>query len=394
MRILEYQVTAEEAGKTVKQLLQSRAGFGKKQISRLKFRPDGLRLNGEQCRTSRILKEGDVLLVRLDSVGKTVRDRAAFSEDGPHQEEGTSFQNETGAEGCFEEPPAPCIPAILYEDRDLLAVYKPGGISLHPGPGHSRDTLWNQIITLQEMRGEIWTPRIIGRLDRDTSGIILLAKTTEAAAAMARQRQTGALKKIYYAETEGIFPGKSGIIDLPLEKDPASLNRMRIAETAESKSAEGVQKQSVRCGNSENAQKRSERSLFTEDTQKRSARSSSTEKVLKAVTHYRVLRERNGKSILEIELEQGRTHQIRVHMAAIGHPLAGDVLYHPDLQQVECFRERSEEPGKPTGLHTDAGEERELHLHAGRMRFQTPFTGKYVEITAPLPGWLKGEKEQ
>lgn len=251
-------------------------------------------LNGVQCRSSRILQTGDVFQIRLDAEGKARRVR----------------------EECDREL------QILYEDEDLLAVFKPGGIPVHPGHGHSRDTLWNQIISLQEKREESWTPRIIGRLDRDTSGIILLARTTEAAAAMGRQRERQCLRKLYLAEAEGLFEMKEGWIDRPIEKDPAHLNRMKTGEGG-----------------------------------------------LPARTHYRVLAEYQGNSILELELEQGRTHQIRVHLAAEGHPLLGDRIYN----------KRAKEEGA------------ELHLHAELLEFDSPFTGKAVTVKAPMPSWIPEE---
>lgn len=301
MRILEYRITGPEDGWSVEYYLRNRLGFGKKQISRLKFREYGLQLNGCQCRTTDILKEGDRFCLRLDEEGKSGRIR----------------------ETAREEDSSDSLLTVLYEDADVLAVYKPGGTAVHPSHGHSRDTLWNQIVSLQRKRGEDWTPRIIGRLDKDTSGIILFAKTTEAAAALAGQRERKVLRKVYVADAEGAFSEKEGKIDLAIEKDPDYLNRMRIGK-------EG----------------------------------------LPACTHYRLLREHAGNSILRLELDQGRTHQIRVHLSAIGHPVVGDPIYHPDYE------------GK-TGPA-------ELHLHAAKLCFVSPFTGKEIVIKAPLPKWLEG----
>lgn len=307
MRILEFTITEQEEGWSVEQFLKKRLQFGKKQISRLKFREDGLRLNGCQCRSSHVLKRGDFLCLCLDEQGKAGRPRETFQERLPagNYSESEKLQKE--------------LPMILYEDEDLLAVYKPGDMPVHPSHGHYRDTLWNQIISLQKERTEWWTPRIIGRLDRATSGIVLLAKTTEAAAIMADQREKKLLRKKYFAEAEGIFKDKEGVIDFSLEKDPGYLNRMRICE-----------------------------------------------KGLTARTHYRVLKEREGRSLLCLELEQGRTHQIRVHLSSVGHPLLGDVIYK------------------------EGAGEGNLHLHAGWLCFIQPFTGKKIEINAPLPKWLEG----
>lgn len=332
MRILEFFISEEEAGCSVEAFLKKRLKFEKRQISRLKFRQGGMVLNGKQCRSKQKLQAGDCLQIRLDEEGKLRRSREVYS--------GTAAPEQAFPVHGEDESIAPeQVLKVLYEDEDVLAVYKPGGIAVHPSHGHGRDTLWNQVISYQNERGECWTPRLIGRLDKDTSGIILLAKTTEAAAALAVQREKKELKKIYYAEAEGLFSESEGWIDRPMEKDPAYLNRMRISQTG-----------------------------------------------MPARTHYQLLqikeegdeevsflqlkseggRPQRISSILELELEQGRTHQIRLHLSSIGHPLVGDPIYNPTCK---------------TSL---------LHLHAGKMQWNSPFTGETITITAPLPEWLKG----
>ncbi len=330
MRILEYTITAAEEGWTVEQFLKARLQFTKKQISRLKFRENGLCLNSERCRVSAQVSSGDRLSIGLDEEGKAKREREVYlrAVDSVDADPGNADSgNADSGNADSRDKDSSCsgssniFPQILYEDADLLVVYKPGGLAVHPSHGHSRDTLWNQVLTLQMARKESWTPRIIGRLDLATSGIVLFAKTTEAAAGLTRQREAHLLKKTYYAEAEGIFVKKQGTIDRPIEKDPDFLNRMRTGE-------EG----------------------------------------LPAETRYRVLKETEGKSLLEVELKQGRTHQIRVHMAAAGHPLTGDSIYHPEGAKGEA----------------------ELHLHAGRLEFQTVFEGETVKIESPDPAWLQG----
>lgn len=294
MRVLKYTVSLSEEGWSVEQFLRIKLRFSKKQISRLKFRENGILLNGTQCRTTGLLKTGDILGITLDETGKRRRNL-----DGCELSEAGNMQ-------------------LLYEDEDLLAVYKPGGIPVHPSHGHGRDSLWNQVVTLEEQRGESWTPRILGRLDKDTSGIILFAKTTEAAAALATQREKKLLNKEYVALAEGRFSKKEDWIDAPIEKDPDYLNRMRVGP-----------------------------------------------KGLSARTHYRVLAEEEDRSLLLLELEQGRTHQIRVHLASKGHPLVGDCIYNP------------------------VGNADKLHLCAWRLHFQKPFTGELIEITLPFPEWAE-----
>lgn len=297
MRVLEYDITEEEAGWKVEHFLKERLSFSKKQISRLKFRQGGLMLNGKQCRSCDLLKPGDCLAVGLDEAGKQRREQEEYRNSRPD-----------------------LLPAVLYEDADVVALWKPGGIAVHPSHGHGQDTLWNYLISRQRERGESWTPRIIGRLDLDTSGIILAAKTTEAAAALAAQREKKILRKEYLALAEGIFEEKKGVIDACIEKDPGFLNRMRVSDRGQP-----------------------------------------------ARTHYRVLREEEGRTLLLLELEQGRTHQIRVHLASKGHPVAGDPIYNPGRREGEM-----------------------LHLHAWKLQFQKPFTGTKIEISAPLPAWCEG----
>lgn len=297
MRILEYRIGENEDCRNVESFLRERLHFSKKQISRLKFREGGMTLNGVQCRSTDALKKGDHLQILLDEIGK-------------RRSEPENYEASIG----IEEP------SLLYEDEDLLAVCKPGGMAAHPSHGHYRDSLWNWILSYQEIKGENWTPRLIGRLDKDTSGIVLLAKSTEAAAELAAQREKKLLRKTYLALAEGSFPETEGVIDAPIEKDDRFLNRMKTGPDG-----------------------------------------------LPARTFYSVLRETDRGSLLKVELEHGRTHQIRLHLSSIGHPLAGDPVYNEGRKENE-----------------------ELHLHAWQLEFNRPFTGEQLIIEAPLPDWCEG----
>lgn len=297
-RVIKILIEGEGAGQSVEKFLRQRLGLSRKQISRLKFREDGIRVNGVRQRVSGILQPQDTLELKLGTGfggGKSGRVAACT---------GTGRLN------------------ILYEDRDLLAVVKPAGIVCHPSHGHYRDTLSNQAAAYLEARGEAGVIRLVGRLDKDTSGIVVFAKNQETAAAMARQREAGKMQKIYLALVEGCPPEKEGTAAEPLARDRDHLMKMRVSPDGKP-----------------------------------------------ARTYYRVLKIRGeGKtrrSLLLLTLEQGRTHQIRVHMAHMGCPLAGDPLY-----------------GR-------GGREDRAMLHAWKLRMTHPFSGEGIELEAELPEWAE-----
>ena len=224
-------------------------------------------------------------------------------------------------------PPAPtglmpeAIPVkILYEDDDLLVIDKPAGLTVHPAPGHPSHTLVNAVLShLNEIEddGEATRPGIVHRLDKDTSGVMLVAKNNVALANLADQFKSRSVKKVYLTLVTGILKPERGVIEAPIGRD--SGDRKKMAVTGESRG--------------------------------RAAR-----------TNYRVLRYVGKNSFLEITPETGRTHQIRVHLAAIGYPVFGDITY-----------------GKKSVLLN------RQFLHAHRLGFFLPSTGKFVEFESPLP---------
>ncbi|MEX2247526.1 MAG: RluA family pseudouridine synthase [Dehalococcoidia bacterium] len=213
--------------------------------------------------------------------------------------------------------PEPIALDVIYEDADLLSVNKPPGMTVHPAPGHPRSTLVNAILAhcddLSGVGGAL-RPGIVHRLDKDTSGVILVAKSDAAHQALARQLKARTVEKTYLALVEGTPKPPQGVIDAPIARHPRDRQRMTVAEGGR-----------------------------------------------EAATAYRVIERFRGYSLVEVHPRTGRTHQIRVHLAAISHPIVGDVKY-----------------GRPSDL---VGRQ---FLHAWRIAFVHPRTGERVELEAPL----------
>ena len=211
---------------------------------------------------------------------------------------------------------------ILYEDDELLVVNKPKGMVVHPAPGHEDGTLVNALLhhcgdSLSGIGG-VRRPGIVHRLDKDTSGLMLAAKTDRAHASLAAQLSDHSLHRVYAALLIGAPKQDEGTVDLPIGRHPTDRKKMAV-------SAKGGRE---------------------------------------AVTHYRVLERFTGFSHVECVLETGRTHQIRVHMAALGHPVAGDPLY-----------------GGKCALSLTS-----QCLHAKEICFRHPVTGEDMRFECPLPG--------
>lgn len=253
-----YLTGCEDEGKTVGEVLRT-AGFSKKEISRQKFMPGGILLDGEQCRVTCRVHKGQTVTLMLRG-------------------------RETGSRGA--EVPGRFPLQICYEDEDLIVVNKPTGLACHLGRGHYEDNMGSilQSLRAEDIDGQVNTVRLIGRLDKDTSGLVVLAKNRVAAARLWKQRDDGTFVKYYQAFVHGHMQTKCGAVKVPVMKIPGEKNKMQADEQG-----------------------------------------------LPAVTHYRVLRETQlfgeAASLLECVLDTGRTHQIRVHMAYEGHSLFGDSLY-------------------------------------------------------------------
>ena len=210
--------------------------------------------------------------------------------------------------------------SLVYDDEDLCVVDKPAGMATHPAPGSMRGTLVNALLGALGPLPAVNTalrPGIVHRLDRDTSGLLVVAKSERAMRALAKAIAARRIKRYYHAVVWGIPANPRGAIDAPLARD------------------------------------RARRTMFAVS---RSGR--------RAVTHYRVVEQLGACALLEIELETGRTHQIRVHCAAIGHPVVGDRVYGA---------------GRP-----DLGMPRQA-LHAAKLEFEHPVTGRALSFTSPWP---------
>lgn len=220
---------------------------------------------------------------------------------------------------------------ILYEDQDILVVNKPKGMVVHPAPGHYTGTLVNAIMyhckdNLSGING-VMRPGIVHRIDMDTTGSLLICKNDRAHQALAKQLKEHSITRKYHAIVHGRLKEDEGTIDKPIGRHPIDRKKM-----------------SVHCTNGR-----------------------------EAVTYYRVLKRFQQFTYIECQLETGRTHQIRVHMSSIGHPILGDQVYGP----AKC-------PYKLQGQT----------LHAKVLGITHPTTGKYMEFDAPLPDYFQGLLEK
>lgn len=214
---------------------------------------------------------------------------------------------------------------IVYEDEDLLVVNKPKGMVVHPAPGNYDKTLVNALLyhcgdSLSGINGVI-RPGIVHRIDKDTSGLLIVAKNDFAHQNLAAQIKEHSFTREYEAIVYGHLREESGTVEAPLGRHPNDRKKMTVTEK-----------------NSRHA-----------------------------ITHYQVLEELTGFSYVRLRLETGRTHQIRVHMAYLGHPVAGDVVYGPKK------------------VITSLGGQ---CLHARTIGFRHPRDGRYIELTSPLPPYF------
>ena len=226
-------------------------------------------------------------------------------------------------------PTAEPIPlAIIYEDKDILVIDKPAGLVVHPSPGHTSHTLVNAILAhcpSLATSEDLTRPGIVHRLDKDTSGLMIIAKNDYARQYLVNQFKSHAVTKGYLVLVKGRPSPEQGAIEAPIGRDPHNRKRMAITETGK-----------------------------------------------EASTQYKVKEYLNGYTLLEVAPRTGRTHQIRVHLSAIGYPVVGDPIY-----------------GTKRRLEAKALCLKRQFIHAYRLGFRLPSTNEYREFTCPLPADLK-----
>ncbi|MGH4120053.1 RluA family pseudouridine synthase [Clostridium sp.] len=213
---------------------------------------------------------------------------------------------------------------VIYEDSDVIVINKPQDMVVHPAPGNYTGTLVNALLNhckdLSGING-ILRPGIVHRIDKDTSGALVVAKNDNAHNCLADQFKEHSAKRSYVALVEGIIKSDEGIIDKPIARNPTDRIKMGVVESGK-----------------------------------------------RAVTHYSVIERFESHTLVECNLETGRTHQIRVHMAKIGHPLVGDLVYGYKKQRFNLKGQA---------------------LHAKMLGFIHPTTKKYIEFISPLPDYFE-----
>ena len=262
---------------------------------------------------------------RLISEGRLTSDGRALRARDPARP-GTTLELDVPESRPDELLPEPIPLDIVYQDDDVIVVDKPAGLVTHPGPGHRSGTLVNALLALDAGAGGLATvagverPGIVHRLDRDTSGLLVVARNDAAQVSLQAQLKARRVNKTYLTLVGGVVAAQLGRIEKPIGRDPR--NRQRRAVVADGKAA---------------------------------------------TTGYRVRERFNAWTMLEVDLVTGRTHQIRVHLASIGHAVAGDPVYATGSTRRG-----------PDGLER-------LFLHAWKLEFLSPRSGRLVRAEAPLP---------
>ena len=264
-------------------------------------------------------------------IQKLIKDEEVFVDSKPVK---ANYKVKADDEVTFELPdsvepdiePENIPLEILYEDDTVIVVNKPKGMVVHPAAGHYSGTLVNALMyhckdSLSGING-VMRPGIVHRIDMNTTGSIIACKNDSSHESIAKQLKEHTIKRAYHAIVHGVLKEDEGVINKPIGRHPVERKKMAVNEK-----------------NGKNA-----------------------------VTHYRVIERFKGFSYVECRLETGRTHQIRVHMTSIGHPLLGDDVYGP----AKC-------PYKLQGQT----------LHAKTLGFIHPFTGEYIETEAPLPKYFE-----
>jgi 23S rRNA pseudouridine1911/1915/1917 synthase len=295
-------VTPEAAGARLDKWLGERPGIASREMARRLILQGAVSVNGRPSEPSRHVRAGDRVAFHVPAAQATAIPAEAHALD------------------------------VLYEDAALVVVNKPAGVPMHPGPGHRRGTLVNFLLAhcgdLSGIGGEL-RPGIVHRLDMDTSGIVVVAKSDAAHRALAEQFKAHTVERVYRAIVVARLPRERGTIDLPLARQETHRIKRGVSERGKH-----------------------------------------------AITHWEVERRLGPFTLLRLRLETGRTHQIRVHLAHEGWPVLGDPLYglarHRGLALPPALMERLE------GLRRQA-------LHAAVLGFRHPGTGEWLRFSAPFP---------
>ena len=285
-RIITYTISPKDSGISILSFLRNN-GFSKHILTTMKRADHAILLNGQPTFAKTALREQDVLRILVPE--------------------------ETGSEESIL--PVKMSLDILYEDEDILVLNKPADMPVHPSAGNYENTLANGVAWYYRQQGETFVYRCINRLDRDTTGVLVLAKNPLSGALLSTQMKQRRIRRTYLALTDGIPPEK-GTVRAPI----ARVNDSVITREVNFERGEP------------------------------------------AVTHYERLAVSNGYALVELHLETGRTHQIRVHMNYIGCPLPGDFLYHPVFDRI----------GRQA-------------LHSFQLEFEHPITKEPLRFLAPVP---------
>lgn len=305
-RRIEYIVDDLSAGKTVKDFLLD-LNYSSQNLTDLKKAPDGIFHNGSRAYVTETLEAGDTVTVNIHD-----------------------------AHSSEKIPPVEMEIDIVYEDEDVVIVNKPADMPTHPSMNNYENTLANGLAYYYAKQGKEFVFRSINRLDRNTTGLVLVAKNAVSGAMLSGQVRQGYIRKEYVAITQGRID-----VDELCKRNP-----------------------SVRMGVDEEH--------FTIDAPIARVEGSTIERRVhesgeRAVTHVKIIKRSDNASIVSCDLETGRTHQIRVHMAHIGHPLLGDGMYNPDNKDMNMQA-----------------------LHCRSIGFIQPIVGEYMEIAVPLPDDMLG----
>ena len=296
VRRLELPITGALAGIKVDTLLKRHLGLSGTVVRRIKWLPDGILVDGARVNTRFCPQEGQVLSVRLSD---------------PERRSGIL--------------PAPGPLDIVYEDGDVVVLNKAPGVPVHPGPGHYSDTVGNYLLHYYDQEGTEGDFHPVHRLDRGTSGLLVVARHPHAQEVLKEQLHTDGFRREYLAVCQGAPEPPAGTVDAPLGPKPGSLVEQMVRPNGKP-----------------------------------------------ARTHYEVVKAGENCALVRLVLDTGRTHQIRVHLAHLGHPLVGDFLYG------------TEEPDR---IPRPA-------LHSHRLTFRHPITGQEMSFTAPVPPDMKRLMEQ